>query len=206
MSLQKFNKQDVQIVETDRVYNGFFKVDKLYVKHKLFSGGWTGEIAREIFERGHAVAMLPYDPVRDEIVLIEQFRVGALDTVATPWLLEIIAGMIDEGEEPDDVCRREAMEEAGLTVGKLVKIMQYLPSPGGMTESIHLYIGAVDATNAGGIHGLESENEDIRVHRLPRLKVLQMLKAGKFDNSAIIIALQWFALNFDDIKKQLLDE
>jgi ADP-ribose pyrophosphatase len=206
MSLQKYNKEDVQIVASERVYDGFFKVDKLYIKHKLFSGGWSGDINREVFERGHAVAMLPYDPVRDEIVLIEQFRVGAMAAAKTPWLLEIVAGMIEDNEVPEEVCRRESMEEAGLTVGKLHKIMSYLPSPGGMTESIHLYIGTVDASNAGGIHGLESENEDIRVHCLPREEVLQMLKAGKFDNSAIIIALQWLALNFDNVKKQLLDE
>lgn len=203
MVLQEFSKQDVKIIRTERVYDGFFKVDKVYVKHKLFAGGWSGEIAREIFERGHAVAMVPYDPNLDEIVLIEQFRVGAIDGNTQPWLLEIVAGMIEEGEDLEEVCRRESMEEAGLEVKQLIKLTDYLPSPGGMTERIYLYLGIVDASSAVGIHGLDSEHEDIKVHRVKREDVLQMLKDGKFDNSAIIIALQWFLLHFDALKNQI---
>lgn len=206
MTQQKYTIKDVKEVSSERVYDGFFKVDKLCVQHKLFAGGWSEVVTREVFRRGHAVAMLPYDPIRDEIVLIEQFRVGALETSEQPWLLEIVAGMIGENEDPEGVCRRESIEEAGLEVGNLVKLTEYLPSPGGMTERLHLYIGAVDASKAEGVHGLDYEHEDILVHRVSRLKAFEMLKQGKFDNSAIIIAIQWFALYFDELREKLINE
>lgn len=171
-------------------------------KHKLFAGGWSPLIRREVLERGHAVAVLLYDPVLDELVFIEQFRIGALPTSPSPWLLEVVAGMIESAEDPDDVCRREAFEEAGVNIKRLYKALSYLSSPGGTTERIHVYVGEIDATSANGIHGLENESEDILVRRLAFDDVLQYLKLGKIDNAAALIALQWFLLN----KQTLLDE
>lgn len=181
------------------MYDGFFKVSKYSLRHKLFRGGWSEIFEREIFNRGHAVAMLPYDPVLDEFVFIEQFRVGAIETAEQPWLMEIVAGMIEEGEDVESVCRRESQEEAGLEVKKLIEITDYLPSPGGMTERIYLYLGIVDAKDADGIYGLDHENEDIKVHRISRQNAIEMLKQGVFDNSAIIIAMQWFLINQKEI-------
>ena len=151
-------------------------------------------MVREVLERGHAVAVLPYDPVRREFVLIEQFRAGAVDD-EYPWLLEIVAGMIDTGETPEQVCVRETEEEAGLAIQQLIAIGSYFPSPGGCSEKLRLYLAMVDASNAGGVFGLEGENEDIRVHRIAEKTALDWLHEGRYNNSAIIIALQWFALN-----------
>lgn len=193
--IQKYSAQDVEILKKESLYSGFFKMVKYSFKHKLFAGGWSGVVQREIFERGHAVAVLPYDPVLDEFVMIEQIRIGALATSSSPWLLEIVAGIIDEGESPEDVCCREAEEEAGITIQKLHKALSYLASPGGTTERLHIFVGLVDASEAHGVHGLSYENEDILVHRVPTAEAIDWINQGKIDNSATLIALQWFVMN-----------
>lgn len=198
----QFKRSDVEIEHQRPKYKGFFSVFSYKLRHKLFAGGWSSWITREVMDRGHAVAMLPYDPVREEFVMIEQFRVGAVATSDKPWLLEIVAGMIDDGETPEDVCHRESMEEAGLEVQSLTPLTDYLPSPGGTTERLYLYLGIVDAHSAQGIHGLDEEHEDILVHRISETEVRNLLKQGAFDNSATIIALQWFFMH----KKELLEK
>ncbi len=205
--IQQFSNKDVQILSKETLYKGFFKMIKYAFKHKLYEGGWSDVVEREVFERGHAVAVLPYDPVLDEFVMIEQFRIGALSTASlsstsSPWLLEVVAGIIDEGETPEDVCYREAKEEAGLDIQKLHKALSYLASPGGTTERLHIYIGLVDASNARGVHGLEHESEDILVHTVPTSVAFDWINQGKIDNSATLIALQWFAMN----KQQVLED
>ena len=200
--IQQFSAEDVQILAKETLYQGFFKMVKYAFKHKLFAGGWSDVVEREIFERGHAIAVLPYDPVLDEFVMIEQVRIGALPTSSSPWLLEVVAGIIDEGQTPEEVCRREAQEEAGLDIQKLHKALSYLSSPGGTTERLHIYVGLVDASDAKGVHGLAYESEDILVHRVPTSVALDWINQGKIDNAATLIALQWFALN----KQQVLDD
>ncbi len=177
---------------------------KYRFRHKLFAGGWSNVIEREMFERGHAAAMLPYDPIRDEVVLIEQIRVGALEH-QHPWQLEIVAGMIDRDESADDVVRREAQEEAGLEVGQLVSVVSYYPSAGGCSEKLDVFIGEVDASKAHGIHGLDYEDEDIRVHVMTREQAYDLVKRGKIENGASIIALQWLELNHLQLKSQWLE-
>lgn len=194
-NIQQFSVDDVEILSKKTLYQGFFKMVKYAFKHKLFKGGWSDVVEREIFERGHAIAVLPYDPVLDEFVMIEQVRIGALPTSSSPWLLEVVAGIIDEGETPEDVCCREAKEEAGLNIQKLHKALSYLSSPGGTTERLHVYVGLVDASNAKGVHGLDYESEDILVHRVPSSVALDWINQGKIDNAATLIALQWFAMN-----------
>lgn len=193
--VQMFSSKDIEILDKKPIFNGFFKMERYRFRHKLFGGGWSEIVQREIFERGHAVAVLPYDPVLKEFVLIEQLRIGAMATNDKPWLLEIVAGMIDKGERAEQVCLREAEEEAGLKIQKLHKALSYLSSPGGTTERIHVYIGLVDATQAAGIHGLDEEHEDILVHRVSETEALTWCHNGKIDNAATLIALQWFALN-----------
>ena len=129
------SSDDVDIREKRTVYQGHFRIDRYRLRHRLHEGGWSAEMSREVFERGHAAAVLPYDPIRDEVVLIEQFRVGAYAAGKSPWLVEIVAGIIDPGETPEEVVRREAREEAGLEVGALERIADYLSSPGGASES-----------------------------------------------------------------------
>lgn len=198
----QFNRQDIELIDAEPLFQGYFKMTKFHFRHKLFNGGTSDIVQREVFERGHAAGVLPYDPASGEFVLIEQIRIGALETSDTPWLIEIVAGIIDEGETAESVCYREAEEEAGVKVESIVKALSYLASPGGTTERMDIYIGKVDATAAAGVHGLDCENEDILVHRVPEETAMQWLEEGKIDNAAAIIALQWFALN----KQKVLDD
>ena len=197
-----FSKNDVEIIARETLYSGFFSLELYRFRHRLFNGEMSGEVRREIFERGHASVLLPFDPVRDEVVLIEQIRIAALDTSETPWLLEMVAGMIEEGETPEDVARREAEEEAGLKVGRTKPVLSYLASPGGATERSSILVGEVDATIAEGIHGLADENEDIRVHVVSREQAYQWVKEGKIDNAASVIALQWLQLHYQDLRNE----
>ncbi|EHH3079628.1 ADP-ribose diphosphatase [Vibrio vulnificus] len=199
-----FTPEDVEVLSKEPLFQGFFKMIKYRFRHKLFDGGWSNVIEREMFERGHAAAMLPYDPIRDEVVLIEQIRVGALEH-QHPWQLEIVAGMIDRDESADDVVRREAQEEAGLEVGQLVSVVSYYPSAGGCSEKLDVFIGEVDASKAHGIHGLDYEDEDIRVHVMTREQAYDLVKRGKIENGASIIALQWLELNHLQLKSQWLE-
>ncbi|KZR31626.1 ADP-ribose diphosphatase [Enterobacter genomosp. S] len=197
-----FAKNDVEIIARETLYSGFFSMELYRFRHRLFNGEMSGEIKREIFERGHAAVLLPFDPVRDEVVLVEQVRIAAYDTSETPWLLEMVAGMIEEGESVEDVARREALEEAGLVVGRTKPVLSYLASPGGTTERSFIMVGEVDATTAEGIHGLADENEDIRVHVVSREQAYQWVEEGKIDNAASVIALQWLQLHYQSLRNE----
>ncbi|MDV5171019.1 ADP-ribose diphosphatase [Photobacterium rosenbergii] len=192
----QFSRDDVEVIAQEPLYQGFFSMVKYRFRHRLFAGGWSQPLDREMFERGHAAAMLPYDPVTDQVVLVEQFRVGAMAADCSPWQLEIVAGIIEPGEQVDDVVRRESVEEAGVEVGLLHKITRYLSSSGGCSETLDIYVGEVDSTTAEGIHGLEEEGEDIKVHVVSREEAYQWVESGKIENAASIIALQWLQLNY----------
>ena len=192
--------RDFDILERRRVYDGHFKIDQFRLRHRLFDGGWSGEVTRELFERGHAVAVLPYDPVRDEVILIEQFRVGALELASGPWLLEIVAGVIDEGETLADVARRESLEEAGREILALEPICDYLSSPGGCSERVSVFCGRVETTGAGGIFGLADEHEDIRARVLSFAGALAEVARQPVNVASLMIAMQWLALNRDRLR------
>ncbi|MBF4245803.1 ADP-ribose diphosphatase [Vibrio anguillarum] len=196
-----FTPQDVDVISKETLFQGFFRMVKYRFKHKLFEGGWSEVIEREMFERGHAAAMLPYDPARDEVVIIEQIRVGALEH-AHPWQLEIIAGVIDPNETSEQVIRREAMEEAGIEVNRIEKISSYYPSSGGCSELLDVFVGEIDATQAKGVHGLDYEGEDIKVHVMSREEAYRLVKNGQIENGASIIALQWLELNYQQLQLQ----
>ena len=197
-----FAKNDVEIIARETLYSGFFSMELYRFRHRLFNGEMSGEIKREIFERGHAAVLLPFDPVRDEVVLVEQIRIAAYDVSESPWLLEMVAGMIEEGESVEDVARREALEEAGLVVGRTKPVLSYLASPGGTSERLSIMVGEVDATTAEGIHGLADENEDIRVHVVSREQAYQWVEEGKIDNAASVIALQWLQLHYHNLRNE----
>ena len=197
-----FAKNDVEIIARETLYSGFFSMELYRFRHRLFNGEMSGEIKREIFERGHAAVLLPFDPVRDEVVLVEQIRIAAYDVSESPWLLEMVAGMIEEGESVEDVARREALEEAGLVVGRTKPVLSYLASPGGTSERLSIMVGEVDATTAEGIHGLADENEDIRVHVVSREQAYQWVEKGKIDNAASVIALQWLQLHYQTLRHE----
>lgn len=197
----QFNAQDVKIMSKEILFDGFFKMIKYTFKHKLFDGGWSKPVERELFDRGHAAAMLPYDPVRDEVVLIEQVRVGALEH-ENPWQLEIVAGIMDADEEVEELVRREAMEEAGVEVSNVIPITSFYPSSGGCSEKLDVFIGQVSTVGVGGIYGLEYENEDIKAHVVSRSQAYAMLCNGEIENGASIIALQWLELNQEKLRTQ----
>ena len=186
-----------EILDKAICYSGFFRMEKYRLRHEQFAGGWSPEITRECLERGHAVAVLPYDPETDQMVLVEQFRVGALEFPGGPWLLEIVAGIIDHpGETTEEVARRETVEEAGCMLLDLVPICHYLVSPGGASESITLFCGRIDAsTITPGVRGVVAEHEDIQVHVVTRAEAMALLHAGRINSAAPIIALQWLELN-----------
>jgi ADP-ribose pyrophosphatase len=199
----EFTEKDVEVVSKETVFQGFFKMVKYHFKHKRFDGTWSKTIDREMFQRGRAAALLPYDPIRDEVVLIQQIRVGALEH-ASPWQLEIVAGIIDRDESAEEVVRRESVEEAGLDVARLAKVTSYYPSAGGCNEMLDVYVGEVDSTKAEGIHGLDYEDEDIKVYVVSRSEAYDLVKSGQIENGASIIALQWLELNKDDLRSQWL--
>ncbi len=184
-----------ETLNVEPLYEGYFSANRYTLKHQTFAGGWTPPIAREVFERGHAVGILPYDPVSDRVVLIEQFRAGAMVAGWHPWLIEIAAGIIEPGETPTEVATRETAEETGLAVKRLEFIAHVLCTPGGSTETLALYCAEVDALAAPAQAGLAHENEDIRVFSLSADEAVKLLSAGVVDNSSTLIALQWFALN-----------
>jgi ADP-ribose pyrophosphatase len=192
----------VEIVEKTIAYHGFFRIEHYRLRHRLFSGEWSRELGREVFERGHAAAVLPYDPGRDQVVFIEQFRIGALEAPGGPWLLEIVAGIIDEPETPEAVIRREAIEESGCTLQDVVPICEYLVSPGGSSERLALFCGKVDASQAEGTHGLIDEGEDTRVVVVSFDEAIAYLQAGRIKAAAPIIALQWLMLNRAQLRRR----
>jgi len=193
--LENFTRKDVEIVSREAAFRGFYRLDILTLRHRLFNGGWGPELRRELFVRHDAVCVLPYDPWLDSVVLIEQVRIGALDKSERPWMIELVAGLIDKDEAPEEVAHREAQEEAGVELLNLTPITRYFPSPGGSDELVYLYCATVDSRGAGGIHGLEEEGEDIRVSVWPRAKALAAVEDGRIDNAASIIALQWLGMH-----------
>lgn len=197
----QFDRDDVEVGDVSELYRGFFKLYGYQIRHRLFAGGWSQWFSRELLDRGHAAAVLLYDPSVDQVVMVEQFRVGAYPSASSPWQLELVAGMLDkDGEDPQDVIYRESSEEAGVEVGRIEKLYSYYPSAGGMTEQIHLYVGEVDSQKANGIHGLAQENEDILVHVLARQQALDLIETGRINNAAAMIALQWLAMNVDYLR------
>lgn len=202
--ITKFNQSDVEIVAKKRTFNGFFKIDEYHFRHALFAGGQSDIVVREIFERGDAVAVLPYDPKLDAVLLIEQFRIGALGDKKSPWLLEVIAGMTDGSTDYESVVKKEAKEESGIELSNLEFMLSYLSSPGGTSERLYLYYAEADLSQAGGFFGVPDEGEDIKVHVLPVKQAFQLLDDGEMDNAATVICLQWLKLNIEAIREKYL--
>ena len=198
----KLGRVDVDVLKKETLFQGYFKVDEYTLRHKKYEGGWTQPITREIFERGHASGMLPYDPVTDMVVLIEQFRLGAYAADYDPWLLEVPAGIIEAGQSAEEVARRETFEETGCTAKRMEHIADILVSPGGSSETLQLYCVEIDIHEADDVAGLEDEGEFIRVLKVSVQEALDFLEAGRMQNSTGIIALQWLKLNHLNIREK----
>lgn len=185
----------VDVIERKTGYRGHFQVDILRLRHSQYRGGMGPEIRREILKRGHAVLVLPYDPKRDEVVLIEQFRVAPFEVGDDAWMVEAIAGLIEDGEDMADVVRREALEEAGIVLDEVEQLMTFYTSPGALSEQITAFHALVDASVADGIHGVAEEGEDIRVVVMPYAEAIAAMEDGRITSGPTMIALQWLALN-----------
>ncbi len=190
----QFSPEDVQVLEQKTVFQGFFSMLKLRVKHRLFNGGWSEVISREVFQRGSAAAAVLYDPKNDLIGLVDQFRIGALASRHGPWCLEVVAGMIEGSETPEQLVLRELEEEAGIGRAELIHISTYFSTPGGCSEQIHLYCALCDLKSAAGVFGLEAEGEDIRLHVLNAEDVFLHVLDSRANNAATIIGLQWLQM------------
>lgn len=196
---KRFSADDVQILAKDTMFKGYFQMDRYRLRHRTFAGGWT-EIVREIFERGHAVVVALYDPRRDEIALIEQFRTGALAAGWYPWQIECVAGIIDPGETPKQVAWRESEEEAGAKPTHMEEVGRYLVTGGGSSETVVLYCACVDTAPIAGLHGLAHEGEDIRAFTVPLAEAYAMTRDGRICNSMAVVAIQWLMLEKDGLK------
>ncbi len=195
VKIKSLGDSDIELLSRKVVYQGFFAMEKLRLRHRLFEGGWSREFTRELFVRGQAVGVLLYDPERKLVGMIEQFRVGAIGLPEGPWQLEVVAGIVEAGETSEDVASRELVEEAGIDRVKLLPICEYLVSPGGTNERLELFCGLVDLRDKGGNFGLACENEDIFLHIMSEGEAFNALATGQCNNAASIICLQWLQLN-----------
>ena len=191
---------NVQIADSHTAFVGHFRVHRYLLRHRRHAGDWSGWMTREVFERRPTVAVLLYDPRADAVVLLTQFRLGALAAGKPCWQHEIVAGEIDLDEAPDTVARRETLEEAGAAIYRLIPMHDVVISPGPSTERARIYCGLVDSRSLGGLHGLAKEQEDIRAEVVPFARAWAMLAEGTIDNAPAIIALQWLAINRPDLR------
>ncbi len=212
-ALLRFKQDDIKIHRKRNMHEGFFQLNEYHISHKLFAGGESKVLIREVFERGDAVVLIPYDPIEDKVLLLEQFRPGAIREDESPWLLEFVAGMFSELEKPEEVAVREAKEEANLTIAinNLLPVMNYFSSPGGMSERIYLFVGRVDLTsnntnNELVSYGLAEEGEDILTHLMSKDAAMDLLAEGKVSNAATIIGLQWLAMNYHKLQHLWCDD
>ena len=196
----------IELIEKQAAFSGYFRIDRFRLRFPLYEGGMSREVSREVLERGQVAAVLLVDPDRDAVVLIEQFRPGPYAAGEQPWLIEAVAGVIENSEGAADMAVREAREEANCEITDLLPVMRFFTSPGASTESVTLFCGRVDSSNAGGVHGLEAEGEDIRVMVVSVGEALSLLADGKILNAKTIIALQWLASNYETVKKRWLAE
>ncbi|MDG5494410.1 NUDIX domain-containing protein [Niveispirillum sp. BGYR6] len=195
----------VEIVKLETIHKGFMDFTRQTLRHERFGGDMTPVIEREICHRGHAVAVVLYDPARDVLLMIEQFRAGALAAKKDPWLLEFVAGMVKPDEVAAEVAARETEEEAGCTPRDLQHIFTMMPSPGGCTEIVEIFFGYVDTEGLGGLHGLEEEVEDIRVHLVPADLAIAQMDANRITSGFTLLGLAWFARHHAALKAGLAE-
>jgi ADP-ribose pyrophosphatase len=196
------SKETAEIVRQEVAFQGYFKVVRYFFRHTLHKGGMSGEVSREVFERGQAGGVLMYDPGRDEVVLIRQFRAGAYVAGRHPWTWEVVAGIIEEKETAEIMIRRETVEEAGIKVGELIPIQNVMLTPGACSEACQIFLGRIDSSKAGGVFGLAEEHEDILVKVLPFPEAYALVERNEVDNAVGVIALQWLALHRDEVRKR----
>lgn len=201
MKLSGFGIDQVRLETKESLFSGFLKLYRYTLRHALFRGGWSQSLDREVVVRPPSVGVVLYDPNSDTVVLVEQFRAGPVASNDDPWLLEVVAGISEPGESLDEVALREVKEEANCSVQHLIPVTDFYVSPGATNEKLKLYCGIVDASNAGGIHGLDAEGEDIKVHVIPLGEAYNMVQGGRIANAPAVIALQWLKLHHHELQQ-----
>ena len=196
---------DIEIVEAKIAFARHLRVDVVRFRHRLFAGGWSGERVFDVVRRGGAVAILLYDPDRDSVVMVEQFRLAALFAGGSPWQLECVAGLMEPDESAEQVAVRETREEANLElIGPLLPIQRFMPATGSFDETVDLFCGRVDCTGAAGLYGAAEEQEDIRVVVKPVAEVEAMLDSGEIESSHSVICLYWLLRHRDRLRRNWL--
>jgi ADP-ribose pyrophosphatase len=198
----KFGAADVRILADEIAFQGYFRIRRVTLQYRAFDGGWVEPQVREIFERGDAVGVLPYDPHTDSLVLIEQFRPGAMRDGDSPWMLELIAGIVEGGEEDREVAHREAMEEAGCELLELEPIATVIPSAGACNEQVRLFCGRLSSAAVGGVRGVPEEGENILVHSVPVAEAFELLDANRVPNGHTLISLLWLRNHIDTLRER----
>ena len=190
-------KSKFKIISNKNIYSGFFKMKEVTLKYLKYDGSWSNNVKRELFSGAQVAAVLPYDPVKKEIVLIKQFRPGTISKDVDNYLEEIVAGIIDPGENPETAAKRECLEETGCEVKKLIPIQNYFPAPGSSESFYHLFLAEIDAFDGEKIMGLKTENEDILARSYNIYDIKKKLHNKEILNGLALIALQWFFLNIN---------
>jgi len=194
-------RADVELIREEVPFDGFWKLKVLHLRYRRFDGSWSQPISREVHARGGAVGVLLYDPTLDAVAFVEQFRPGPWERGdARPWLLELVAGLIEPDESPESVARRESEEEAGCLITALEPIADYYATPGGCDEYFHVFCARADLSNVGEFHGLQAENEDIRLHVVRWPEALQWMRAGRLNNAHALLAMYWMQLNRERLR------
>ena len=199
-------KYRYQILQTEQKYNGFLKLNSYRLKHDLYLGGQSEELVRERLEGLRAAMVLLYDPRLDQVVLVEQFRIGAVGQQETPWVLETVGGLVPDDESDESVARREAVEEANCIIGRMEQICEFMVSPGISVDRIAVFCAEVDSANAAGVHGLDHEGEDIKVVVIKAQEAIAELYTGRANSTSTIIALQWLAMNHAALRERWLQD
>lgn len=195
-------KSDVQIEQREALFRGFIQVEKVSLRHRLFEQiGYSKTLQRELVHRPEAAGVLIYNHAQQQFALIEQFRVGALDDQDSPWQLEIIAGVLDGDEHPEECLYREALEEAGCNLFDLQHLFSFYPSAGACSELFHLYVAQAELPSSGSIFGMPDEGENIQLHLFDYQDIHTLLTTGRLKNAPVIMALQWLQQHI----KQLSD-
>jgi ADP-ribose pyrophosphatase len=198
----RFGARDVRVLDDEQAWRGHYAMRRLLLQYRSFSGGWVEPVMREVFERGDAVGVLPYHPESDSLVMVEQFRAGAIRGHDSPWMLELVAGVVEPGESDEAVAHRESMEEAACELLEMVPIATVFPSAGACSEQVRLYCARVADADVGGVHGLAEEGEEILVHKVPRTQALDLLAMDRVPNGHTLIALQWLHIHGDCLRER----
>ncbi|MCB2110844.1 MAG: gamma-glutamylcyclotransferase [Defluviimonas sp.] len=191
------DRRDVAVARVTEAYGGFFAVEDYELRHRLFDGSMSAPLDRSVVVSGDAAVVLPYDPRRDRVLVIEQFRMGPVARGdGQPWLIEAVAGRIDGGETPEEAARREAREEAGLSFSALLPVAGYYPSPAALSEYLYSFVGIADLPDgSAGPGGLENEGEDIRAHLLPAERLFALAASGEVNNAPLLLLSSWLKDN-----------